>query len=145
MARILIVEDEIPLRRILTLNLVRRGHSVAEADSVATAEEAIQVFGTAFDVILLDINLPDGSGWDVMRHLGLMPGAPRPRIIVMTAVRPVQRRLDEFQPAAVLLKPFPITALLQLIDRELARTDDGEAALVEMTADGDDSRSSVGS
>jgi DNA-binding response OmpR family regulator len=145
MASILIVEDEIPLRRILTLNLVRRGHSVVEADSVTTTLEAIRAVGAPFDVVLLDINLPDGSGWDVLRQMGWMPHTPRPRVIVVTAVRPVQRRLNEFQPAAVLLKPFPITALLQLIDRELAHDEGDEAALVEMAAEGDDPASSVGS
>ena len=37
-ARILVVEDELALRRVITLNLVRRGYTVAEADSVVTAE-----------------------------------------------------------------------------------------------------------
>ena len=143
MARILIVEDETPLRRILTLNLVRRGHSIAEADSVATAEEAIGASPAQFDIILLDINLPDGSGWDLLRQLGREPHASYPRVIVITAVRPVQRRIDEFHPAAVLLKPFPIQALLQLIDREMAHAANAESALAEATAD--DAESSLGS
>jgi DNA-binding response OmpR family regulator len=121
MARILIVEDDVTLQRIFTLMLVRRGHSVAEASSVASAEEAIHAGGAEFDILLLDINLPDGSGWDVLRHLRSGSPSARPRVIVMTAVRPVARRLEEFRPDAVLLKPFPINALLQLIDRELAQ------------------------
>jgi hypothetical protein len=43
-----------------------------------------------------------------------------PRVIIITAVRPVRNRLEEFQPAAVLLKPFPIATLLRLIERVLA-------------------------
>ena len=42
----------------------------------------------------------------------------------MTAVRPVQCRMDEFAPAALLLKPFPIDALVRLLDRVLRRPDD---------------------
>jgi DNA-binding response OmpR family regulator len=145
MSGILIVEDEAPLRRILTLNLVRRGYSVAEADSVASAEEAFRASGTAFDIILLDINLPDGSGWDVLRHLHLGPGTARPRVIVMTAVRPVQHRVDEFQPAALLLKPFPITALLQLVERELTQTEENGASLAELSAAENGAESAVGS
>ena len=140
MARILIVEDELALRRVITLNLVRRGYTVAEADSVVTANEACAASPGPFDLILLDINLPDQTGWDVLRHMekcdssgsaenttgtGEVPGKLResgPQVIVITAVRPQQSRLDEFQPAAVLLKPFPIAALLQLIQRVLEHT-----------------------
>ncbi len=124
MAHILIVEDEDALRRIITLNLARRGFSVAEADSVATADEAIAASPRPFDLILLDINLPDQTGWDVLRHLqpaSSATSAPLPRVIVITAVRPAQSRIEQFQPAAVLLKPFPLRALFALIDRVLAQ------------------------
>lgn len=122
MHSVLVVEDELPLRRILTLNLARRGYTVAEAGSVAEASEAIEASGLGFDLILLDINLPDQTGWDLLRYLETPDGArmqPRtlPKVIVVTAVRPPQCRLDEFHPAAVLLKPFPIGALLRLVER----------------------------
>jgi DNA-binding response OmpR family regulator len=148
-ARILIVEDELALRRVITLNLARRGYTVAEADSVVTADEACAASEEPFDVILLDINLPDQTGWDVLRNLQECgPSAPEkslpthsdhhlyrsePRVIVMTAVRPQQSRLEEFHPAAVLLKPFPIGALLQLIERVLEHTptEQGESDDIE--------------
>ncbi len=69
MARILVVEDEAPLRRIIALNLVRRGYTVIEAESVATAQEALAAFQSPFDLMLLDLNLPDHAGWDVLRTL----------------------------------------------------------------------------
>ena len=77
-----------------------------------------------FDLILLDINLPDQSGWDVLRRLREDPQLalrPPPAVIVMTAVRPHDKRLVEFHPDAVLLKPFPIDALLRLSERVLAK------------------------
>ncbi len=126
MAEILIVEDERPLRRIIALNLARRGHSVAEADTVAAADEAVAAWDGAFNVILLDINLPDRSGWDLLRHIAQRTsraaganGRGPPKVIVMTAVRPPQARIDEFQPDGVLVKPFPLEALFRLIDRVL--------------------------
>jgi DNA-binding response OmpR family regulator len=132
MAQILVVEDDDALRRIITLALVRREHSVAEADSVATATEILAAAVHPIDVIILDLNLPDCTGWDLLRALpGLYgPGshsagtarvAPAPKVIIMTAVRPVQCRMDEFRPAAMLLKPFPIDALVRLLDRVLSR------------------------
>lgn len=129
MASVLIVEDEELLRRNLTLYLAQRGHTVAEADGVETAIEALEAFAAHFDVILLDINLPDGTGWDVLRYLRKRAdetsGTPlcrqQPKVIVMTAVRPAQCRLDEFRPEAFLLKPFPMDALARLLDRAQAR------------------------
>jgi DNA-binding response OmpR family regulator len=129
MAQVLVIEDEAPLRRIITLNLARRGYTVAEADSVATADEALAATVEPFDAILLDVNLPDKTGWDVLRYLppatadrGAAQGAAprRPHVIVIAAVRPVQARLDEFHPDAVLVKPFPIDVLARLLERVLA-------------------------
>jgi CheY-like chemotaxis protein len=142
MARILVVEDEAPLRRIIALNLVRRGHTVIEAESVATAQEALEAFASQFELILLDLNLPDQTGWDVLRtlerptdqsHQEESEPSRRPAVIVITAGRPARSRVEEFHPAAVLLKPFPIEALLRLIQRlllampaEVAENDDEE-------------------
>ena len=113
MPRVLLVEDEEPLRRILARNLSRRGYRVTEAASAAEAIAALRS-GNPFDALLLDVNLPDQTGWDVLRAL---KDSDVPPVIVMTALRPVRRRLDEFHPAAVLLKPFPVDALVRLVGR----------------------------
>ncbi len=63
--------------------------------------------------MLLDINLPDHSGWDVMRELRRL-GIDVPTIVV-SAVRVSQSRLEEFHPMAYLPKPFPLEALLRLV------------------------------
>ena len=129
MSQVLVIEDEAPLRRIITLNLARRGYTVAEADSVASADEALAATVEPFDAILLDVNLPDKTGWDVLRHLPETAreheatgesGLHRPHVIVIAAVRPVQARLDEFHPDAVLVKPFPMDVLARLLERVLA-------------------------
>jgi DNA-binding response OmpR family regulator len=120
MAQVLIVEDEAPLRHIVARNLERRGHRVVEAESVAEAEEALRPQGRRCDLILLDVNLPDAAGWDVLRQLH--DGAqPAPKVIIMSALRPAQNRIETFKPDAVLLKPFPIDALLRLVERVLGQ------------------------
>jgi DNA-binding response OmpR family regulator len=127
MPNALIIEDENPLRRILTLNLARRGYNVVEADTGEAALDAVRasVSGAIpFDLLLLDINLPDQSGWDVLRRLREDPHLamwPPPAVIVMSAVRPQEKRIAEFHPDAVLLKPFPIEALLRLSERVLTK------------------------
>ena len=109
---IVIVEDADALRQVVVLNLRRRGHQVREA---ATANEAIRELRRERpDLLLLDICLPDRSGWDVLRELREQ-GIEVPTIVV-SAVRVTPSRLAEFRPLAYLPKPFPLDALLRLID-----------------------------
>jgi DNA-binding response OmpR family regulator len=109
--RVLLVEDEPALRRIIARNLTTRGLDVVEAGTVGEALTALNL--ETPDLILLDINLPDRSGWDVLRDLQRRHIAVP--TIVVSAVRVSQSRLDEFKPMAYLPKPFPIDALLRLV------------------------------
>ena len=109
--RVLLIEDEAPLRRVIARNLTSRGVLVRESTTVGEALEAIST--ELPDLILLDINLPDRTGWDVLR--GLKQRNVQVSTIVVSAVRVSQSRLDEFQPLAYLPKPFPIDALLRLV------------------------------
>lgn len=108
---ILLVEDEQRLRRTLVRSLEGRGYRVVEA---ATAAEAVKsALATEFTVMLLDVNLPDATGWDVLRQLRAA-GFQVP-VVVLSAVPPNPTRVREFRPFGVLYKPFPIDALLRLI------------------------------
>jgi DNA-binding response OmpR family regulator len=110
--RILIVEDEATLRRVISRNLVGRGHLVQEAETVGAAIKAIN--DGRPDLILLDINLPDRTGWDLLRDLRsreiIIP------TIIVSAVRVSQGRIAEFSPLAYLPKPFPLEALLRIVE-----------------------------
>lgn len=109
--RILVVEDEARLRQVIVLNLLARGRLVREAATAIDAVAAIREERP--DLLLLDLNLPDRSGWDVLRELR------QERIevptVVVSAVRAVPSRLAEFHPLAYLPKPFPLEALLRLV------------------------------
>ena len=126
MPHVLLVEDELQLRRIITLNLARGGYSVAEADSVETAFDlvvAAREAGIPFDLIVLETHLPDRCGWDLLRMLSSAPPtngshAPDSTPVILISPLPVTAgRLAEFGPVAALLKPFPIEALLRLVTR----------------------------
>jgi DNA-binding response OmpR family regulator len=109
--RVLLVEDEVALRRVVARNLTSRGIQVTEAGN---AREAIRAVTTDHpDLLLLDINLPDETGWEVLRELK-RHGNDVPTIVV-SAVRVSQSRLAEFHPLAYLPKPFSIDALLRLV------------------------------
>jgi DNA-binding response OmpR family regulator len=108
---ILLVEDERRLRQTLARSLEGRDFQVVEA---TTAAEAIAAATTNhFDLVLLDVNLPDATGWDVLRELR-SAGRELP-VVVLSAVPPNPARVREFKPFGILYKPFPIDALLRLI------------------------------
>jgi DNA-binding response OmpR family regulator len=120
---VLLVEDEATLRGIIARNLAARGHTVTEADS---AGEAITRLTEALpDLMLLDISLPDRSGWDVLREMRRR-GWNVP-VVIISAVRVSRERLEEFKPIAYLPKPFPLEALLRVVSD--ARSPKGELAI----------------
>lgn len=112
---VLLVDDEQRFRGILARYLRAHGHRVREAASAADAYHALA--REPVDVLLLDINLPDETGWDVLRwlaHAGRRL-VKRPVVVVISAVPPSEKRLEQFQPDAVLNKPFPIDTLARLV------------------------------
>ena len=120
-ARILLVEDDESLRDLLRRNLEARHHQVSIAIDAQTA--LVHLRHTVFDLIILDINLPDQTGWDVLRTaqregrlsvITMEDDINHLPVVVLSAVRVSQQRLAEFHPIAYLPKPFPMEALLRL-------------------------------
>ena len=126
---VVVVEDSEGLRRVIALNLARQGHRVREA---ATAAEAIQLLAEELpDLLLLDICLPDHSGWDVLREMARR--GVRVPTIVISAVRVGPSRLAEFRPLAYLPKPFPLDSLLRLVGNASPPGDRGEEPVISGT------------
>jgi CheY-like chemotaxis protein len=65
--RLLVVEDHQATLQVLTRLLVRAGHSVVPASSVAEARAAAKT--QSFDGVISDLGLPDGTGLELMAHL----------------------------------------------------------------------------
>lgn len=65
MKKILLVEDDDLLNKTLTYNLISEGYDTASALNAGTAAELLTQ--TEYDLVLLDINLLDGSGYDLCR------------------------------------------------------------------------------
>lgn len=80
--RVLVVEDNAVNRRVAELMLARLGCETRAVDGGHAALDAIGA--DAFDVVLLDIQMPDLDGFEVARRVRTAHG-PRPRIVVMTA------------------------------------------------------------
>ena len=111
--RILLVEDEVRLGESIQRGIARHGHQVELVGTCASAIEA--GLRDDYDVLVLDINLPDAVGWDVLTALD--GSGKRPRTVVLSAVPPSAARVRAFAPLSVLEKPFPIDALLRLIEK----------------------------
>jgi DNA-binding response OmpR family regulator len=111
--RVLLVEDGVRLGESIQRGITRHGHQVELVRDCAAAI-ATGLQGT-FDVLVLDINLPDAVGWNALTALDT--AEKRPRTIILSAVPPSAARVREFTPISVLEKPFPLDALLRLIER----------------------------
>jgi DNA-binding response OmpR family regulator len=108
---ILVVDDEVRLRQTIARSLAAHGHAV---DQVGTHREAVEAASRGdYDLMLLDVNLPDATGWDVLRDLRAI-GRDVPAVVV-SAVPPSAKRVKEFNPFGVLHKPFPMDALLRMV------------------------------
>jgi DNA-binding response OmpR family regulator len=130
-AHILLVEDDEVLRDLIERNLQIRGHDVRVAGDV---QEALNYLRTSsFELIFLDINLPDKTGWDILRiaqEEGVLltqqinSDEQKLPVVVLSAVRVSPRRMAEFHPLAYLPKPFPMDALLRLATEAVQRRDE---------------------
>jgi len=121
---VLVVEDDNVLARIIERNLSARGVRVLRAASVGEALAAIAVARP--DAMLLDIDLPDRTGWDLLRSLQTRD--MKIPAIVVSGTRVTPERLAEFKPIAYLPKPFPLDALLRLVIGQEAESTAGPEA-----------------
>lgn len=123
---ILIVEDDESLRRIVSRHLRAQGYEVDEAPSAEGAASALEG-GLRPDVVILDLNLPGDTGWDLLRGRA-MTNAGSPPVIVTSATTVSPRRLAEFRCAGYLPKPFPLETLVATLERLLNSDDKKERA-----------------
>jgi two-component system, OmpR family, response regulator TctD len=107
--RFLLVEDNAELSASVAARLGLEGHGVDRAGTLAEAEEFLAV--VTYDLILLDIMLPDGDGRDFLaRHRRAERETP---VIVMTARSAVSDRVDALDTGAddYITKPFDFAEL----------------------------------
>ena len=113
MKQILIVEDDSFLNKMLAYNLTADGYGVTSALNARTAADAIRQ--REFDLVLLDINLPDGNGFELCKLI--KPQHPDTIVIFLTANDQESGQIRGYEVGAVdyITKPFVIGALQRKI------------------------------
>jgi len=104
MKQILIVEDDTTMNRMLSNILLAEGYQVTSVYTVTEAQRCFQ--SAAYDLAVLDINLPDGSGYEVCKAI---KGNAHTAVIFLTANDLEQDMIKGYELGAAdyITKPFP--------------------------------------
>ncbi|HEX3085392.1 MAG TPA: response regulator transcription factor [Pyrinomonadaceae bacterium] len=116
MKRLLLVEDDRSLGATLHERLLREKYDVAW---VETKQSALTKLNEGlWDLVILDIGLPDGSGFELARHIKSSAAMP---IMFMTALSTAEHRLEGFEIGAeeFIPKPFHLRELLLRVEHVL--------------------------
>jgi CheY-like chemotaxis protein len=113
--RVLVIDDDLPLRGMLAAALRQHGFQVLLAGDGGEGQRALNIHHP--NVILLDLAMPNVNGWDFLQrlketgHLGKIP------VIVLSAhLRVEPQAVLQMGVSAILPKPFNLTDLIDLID-----------------------------
>jgi DNA-binding response OmpR family regulator len=118
--RILVVEDETKLVEILVRALSAEGFALDAAGSVAEAAELAELY--PYDLVVLDLGLPDGSGTALLRRLRYAKSEVP--VLVLTARSGIDAKIENFEAGAddYLTKPFALAELVIRVRALLRRS-----------------------
>jgi DNA-binding NtrC family response regulator len=120
MGKVLIVDDEPNMRRILKANLRMDNHTCVEASN--SSDAVMLLSKDDFDVVVTDQKMPGGTGLDVLR--AVQESDPTTSVIFLTAVGTVELAVESMRQGAFdfLAKPFEIDVMKATIRRACERT-----------------------
>jgi two-component system, OmpR family, phosphate regulon response regulator PhoB len=120
-AKILVVEDERDIAALVAYHLTKEGYRVRTAEGGVEALEAVSAERP--DLILLDLNLPGFSGYDVLTEIRRRPGVTDVPVVMLTARREESDRIKGFELGAddYLTKPFSPRELVLRVAAVLRR------------------------
>lgn len=131
--KILLVEDDLSLINGLSFAIKKQGY---ELDIARTSCEADKIWADIqYDLVILDVSLPDGSGFDICKKIRLTSKVP---IIFLTAsdeetdiIMGLDIGADDY-----ITKPFKLAVLLSRINAILRRSNDFNTADTELNSNG---------
>ena len=119
--KILVIEDEPDIRKNLEYNLAREGFSVSSAASILEAKTLLS--SDDFNLILLDLMLPDGSGLDLCKEIKANSKTESTPVIILTAKDDEVDKVVGFEIGAddYVTKPFSVRELILRVKAVLKR------------------------
>ena len=116
--RILVADDEEALRTVLSSELEGEGYSVMSA---ADGQEAItQLQKNEFDLILLDIKMPNVDGFEVLKYA--KDKSPKTKVVMLTGFADLKNAIESKKLGAedFISKPYDLVDLLTTVERVLS-------------------------
>ncbi len=133
--KLLVVDDDPKFRTYVRRGLEDSGIVCATAGDTAEARALLDEYGSEFDLILLDVMLPDRTGWDLLRDL--RDEEITTPVIFLTARHSVEERVKGLQLGAddYVIKPFDFGELLARIEAVARRAQPGSIAVGDLVID----------
>jgi len=118
MASILIIDDEENIRSSLKSALERRGHDISLAENIAEAQKAID---DSFDVVFLDVMLPDGNGLDLLNKI--RGENPEQTIVMISGHAGIDMAVEAIKAGAYdfIEKPITLDRVLVIIENAVRK------------------------
>ena len=113
-ARILVVEDDMPIAAVIADELADAGHLVDVVGNGADALETLRERRP--DLIVLDLMLPRVHGWDFVERYREITGGEEIPIIVVSAAGAITRSMEALGVRRFLAKPFDVGELTEAVD-----------------------------
>lgn len=126
MPRILAVDDEPNIVRLIEVNLVRQGYQVETANNGAQALEKIRA--NRPDLLVSDVMMPEMDGFELLKNVRMDPSLADLPVIMLTAKTQDKDVMEGYSKGAdmYLTKPFNPAELLNFVKRILASSSGGD-------------------
>jgi CheY-like chemotaxis protein len=122
MDNVLVVEDEANILKLVSVNLLSRGYQVYEAKN--GTEALAQLHSRLPSLMVLDIKLPDFTGWELLKKINHDPSIQStfPVLVMTASITEAVVDLDNYPTVSeVLIKPFSTVKLVSAVERALGR------------------------
>ncbi len=125
--RILLVDDDAEIRGLTRMVLEDAGYQIEEAADGLAALTRLGDEARALDLVLLDVNMPGMSGWELLRILRSDPRLAAVPVVLFTVKSEIRDRVHGLQDGAVdyVTKPFRIDDLVARVDRVFREIEGG--------------------
>jgi len=112
---IIVAEDDQTISRLIRYNLEKLGAQVAEAQ---TGLDCIRLLSqTKADLLLLDVGLPDFSGWGILSLLRLTDSMSKVPVMIVSVNAPSSGLIERFGPDDYIQKPFDMRDLISRVSK----------------------------